>query len=661
MVSLFFRVLRRVDLLAQMAVLLSLVIGPAQTLMADDGPSTAPIFDFDASKLAPAVVTTWANGAATDQSLSPIDKPPRVMSVDGRQAVSFDGGGPLHSADAVSEDLVKGGPFTLAAAVYLPDAPKRQVIASWASRPNGTAEFSYGRGNDGAFFGWDRTLRYHKFPSPAAWHHLAWSYDQHELCLYVDGDLDTRLPVTVHIKPGGRLVLGAGWDGVAKKPIFEFQGAISRLQIWPRALSQREIRRSNGMTGPFAASPANGAVVPAEALKLQWEAGSDQAKAFTVQIGDGPDSVAKATPQRVATAQWEPKDLLPAQSLFWKVNEIDGSGKVVAAGEVWHFSTDSGPAAGPMPRDRVAGVSHDLKQFTWTPGRYANSQKFCWGTDADAVRSGQAPSVSLDAGTGAYMLPAPVDYGTTYYWRVEELNGTLPASAGQVWAFRTEDRLEPDDVTFFVSSDTHYGFGNNAEINRKVIDEMNWLPGAQMPEKAGGGIVRTPRGVILNGDLLDKGFDQKTAPGLWKEFVQDYGLTGMDGRLGYPLYEGFGNHDGMTGKSISRAAIKERNPHRVGILAISPEGFHYSWDWDNVHLVQLNLFPGTDSADCITGPPDHHPEHALQFLQADLAKNVGLNAGLLPSARKGVPRRVSQHGMIRRPFALLPASTLPVV
>jgi cytolysin (calcineurin-like family phosphatase) len=79
----------------------------------------------------------------------------------------------------------------------------------------------------------------------------------------------------------------------------------------------------------------------------------------------------------------------------------------------------------------------------------------------------------------------------------------------------------------------------------------------------------------------------------------------------------------MTGKSVSRAGIKERNLKRVGLTAISPNGFHYSWDWDHVHLVQLNLFPGKDAADCIVGPPNHHPEDSIGFLKDDLAKNVG--------------------------------------
>jgi cytolysin (calcineurin-like family phosphatase) len=85
----------------------------------------------------------------------------------------------------------------------------------------------------------------------------------------------------------------------------------------------------------------------------------------------------------------------------------------------------------------------------------------------------------------------------------------------------------------------------------------------------------------------------------------------------------------MTGKSVSRAGIKERNKIRAGLTAVSANGYHYSWDWGRVHLVQLNLFPGKDSTDCIVGPPDHNPEDSLGFLKEDLAKKVGASGKLV--------------------------------
>ncbi|MEO6786726.1 MAG: hypothetical protein ABI318_11380, partial [Chthoniobacteraceae bacterium] len=91
-----------------------------------------------------------------------------------------------------------------------------------------------------------------------------------------------------------------------------------------------------------------------------------------------------------------------------------------------------------------------------------------------------------------------------------------------------------------------------------------------------------------------------------------------------PVYEGFGNHDGGPTKSFVRAGIKERNRRRGGVKAISENGLHYSWDWDDLHLVQLNLFGGSGPADVkgVNGI-EHDPEASLEFLKKDLAENVG--------------------------------------
>ena len=280
----------------------------------------------------------------------------------------------------------------------------------------------------------------------------------------------------------------------------------------------------------------------------------------------------------------------------------------------------------PLPKNRIANVSATTTALQWKPGQYVVKQILYYSGDKAAVESGKAHAIlssDMSPSTDHFDLPAKlIEPGKTYFWRVEQDNGKIPAARGDTWAFRTADVPTADEVTFFVGSDTHYGLGNNASINRKVIDEMNWLPGENYPQVVRGGTVRTPSGLVLDGDLLDKGFEAKTAVPAWAEFTADYGLQGHDGRLAYPLYEGFGNHDGMTGKSISREGIRMRNKDRKNLAAVSENRFHYSWDWNHVHLAQLNLFPGKDSADCIVGPPNHHPEGSLGFLKDDLARNV---------------------------------------
>ena len=67
-------------------------------------------------------------------------------------------------------------------------------------------------------------------------------------------------------------------------------------------------------------------------------------------------------------------------------------------------------------------------------------------------------------------------------------------------------------------------------------------------------------------------------------------------------------------------------------------GYHYSWDWDFLHLVQLNIFPGNEVAPGYSAPD---PKGSLGFLADDLARCVGASrpaSDPIPSLWRGRPR-----------------------
>lgn len=202
-----------------------------------------------------------------------------------------------------------------------------------------------------------------------------------------------------------------------------------------------------------------------------------------------------------------------------------------------------------------------------------------------------------------------------------------PLSAERKAELRILRSDDPDDVVFFVDSDLHYGATvTAAAANARTVEAMNDLPGRHFPKSIGPDIVGAPRGVVVLGDLVDDG-NAPDAGDVWTEFTADYGAGG-DGRLAFPVYEGVGNHDGDPGRPV-REGIKQRNPRRLGLRAVSADGLHYSWDWGRVHCVQLNLFPGAEGDDILNpwGRPFEgewrRPAHSLEFLTRDLAENVG--------------------------------------
>jgi hypothetical protein len=166
---------------------------------------------------------------------------------------------------------------------------------------------------------------------------------------------------------------------------------------------------------------------------------------------------------------------------------------------------------------------------------------------------------------------------------------------------------QPRDLTFIVASDLHY-YGTNA--NTKIhahIDRINAMPGAAYPASVGGE-VGPISGVILNGDLTDRG-----TIGQWALFTNDWGLTG-DRRCKFPVYEGMGNHDFYSGDILVSNVI-QRTKLRPGVLNISTNGLHYSWEWSGIHFIQANLVAEEDSQPRAYG--------AWAFIRDDLAKYVG--------------------------------------
>jgi len=129
------------------------------------------------------------------------------------------------------------------------------------------------------------------------------------------------------------------------------------------------------------------------------------------------------------------------------------------------------------------------------------------------------------------------------------------------------------EVTFFVASDTHFGVPGIEERNRRLIEELNGLPGLEYPPEIGGR-VETPRGVLITGDLTDYSTEEQ-----WQQFESFYGHTGKEGLLRFPVFEALGNHDFMGDTPVVRHITRRHG------------GVAYSFDWDDLHVACLGMYP----------------------------------------------------------------------
>ncbi len=130
-------------------------------------------------------------------------------------------------------------------------------------------------------------------------------------------------------------------------------------------------------------------------------------------------------------------------------------------------------ASGPTPRDGEL-IEATWVNMSWRPGDFAVSHNLYIGTDFDDVNNGAegtfAGSTSSDfqvVGFPGFPIPEGLQPGTTYYWRIDEVNDLDPNSPwkGEVWSFaiapKTAYEPNPADGAESVETD----------------GELNWTAG----------------------------------------------------------------------------------------------------------------------------------------------------------------------------------------
>lgn len=95
-----------------------------------------------------------------------------------------------------------------------------------------------------------------------------------------------------------------------------------------------------------------------------------------------------------------------------------------------------GPASGPNPSQGKTGVALDADVF-WIAGSAADSHDVYFGTNPSP---GAGEFQGNQAGTS--FDPGALAYGTTYHWRIDEVNGA-GTTTGTVWSFTTEVLTAP--------------------------------------------------------------------------------------------------------------------------------------------------------------------------------------------------------------------------
>jgi len=148
-------------------------------------------------------------------------------------------------------------------------------------------------------------------------------------------------------------------------------------------------------------------------------------------------------------------------------------------------------ATEPSPADGASDVQRDVV-LSWIPGEYApptNGHKVYFSSNFNDVSAGIG-GVTVSA---ASYTPPRLDLDTTYYWRVDEVNGPPDHAVyeGPVWSFTTEPVAYPvasENITATASSAQAADMGPENTINGSGLDENDlhsaeettmWLSGTE--------------------------------------------------------------------------------------------------------------------------------------------------------------------------------------
>ena len=129
-------------------------------------------------------------------------------------------------------------------------------------------------------------------------------------------------------------------------------------------------------------------------------------------------------------------------------------------------------ATKPVPADEATDVPRDVT-LGWTTGAYAATHDVYFGTsfsDVNDADQSDATGVLVSEGQTAatYAAADMLDFATTYYWRVDEVNAAPDSTVfkGDVWSFTTEPFAYPiENIT--ATSNTTSGAAEGPE---KTVD-----------------------------------------------------------------------------------------------------------------------------------------------------------------------------------------------
>jgi hypothetical protein len=116
---------------------------------------------------------------------------------------------------------------------------------------------------------------------------------------------------------------------------------------------------------------------------------------------------------------------------------------------VWAIAVNPVQARAPIPKDgEILGIA-DATSLRWTAGVTAGGHDLYFGDNFENVNAADTSDETGiyrgRQGATGYIFPQALEWGVTYYWRVDEIETDDTMHIGPVWSFTVADYLLVDD------------------------------------------------------------------------------------------------------------------------------------------------------------------------------------------------------------------------
>lgn len=206
------------------------------------------LVDFNANAISDDVKTVKNSGKIGGEFIA--SGQPVVEVMKGVKSVKLDSQSFYRLSVKAPKSLDWNAPFTASVWVNNPTVEFGECLIAWNSRDDmlqsSYAAMMYGNGPFGAIAQGDGAtdVGYKTLPEAGKWHNIVLSFDGMIEKIYVDGELNTQMPMSLFVSASDILI------GASGEPSENLTGNIARVQLYDKALTSDEILQLMSNTKP---------------------------------------------------------------------------------------------------------------------------------------------------------------------------------------------------------------------------------------------------------------------------------------------------------------------------------------------------------------------------------------------------------------------------